>query len=206
MLHYNQWPFYKQHKFNWLCFEQPLIQLTVLPFLLRPLCVQLDQWVTQGGSDPLPLEEEHCSAVEVTEEDIQNSVKFVPSLSAVVSVLRNLPQVQCSCVNQKLWYTSTVLYCEKKQIKLKSIWMSAAPSAFVFSKGALSRRTLPDDITPETNATFVPPGLQTFKCRSGNNMTRRTQARGSPPSWCLNKTAVWSVTACIYFVKSTCLA
>ncbi|TMS13979.1 Calcium/calmodulin-dependent protein kinase kinase 2 [Larimichthys crocea] len=42
----------------------------------------MDQWVTQGGTDPLPLEEEHCSAVEVTEEDIQNSVKFVPSLSA----------------------------------------------------------------------------------------------------------------------------
>lgn len=48
------------------------------------MCVQMDQWVTQGGSDPLPLEEEHCSVVEVTEEDIQNSVKFVPSLSAVV--------------------------------------------------------------------------------------------------------------------------
>lgn len=47
----------------------------------------MDQWVTQGGSDTLPLEEEHCSAVEVTEEDIQNSVKFVPSLSAVVSIL-----------------------------------------------------------------------------------------------------------------------
>ena len=44
----------------------------------------MDQWVTQGGTDPLPLEEEHCSVVEVTEEDIQNSVKFVPSLSAVV--------------------------------------------------------------------------------------------------------------------------
>lgn len=44
----------------------------------------MDQWVTQGGSDLLPLEEEHCTVVEVTEEDIQNSVKFVPSLSAVV--------------------------------------------------------------------------------------------------------------------------
>lgn len=45
---------------------------------------QMDPWVTQGGADPLPLEEDHCSVVEVTEEDIQNSVKFVPSLSAVV--------------------------------------------------------------------------------------------------------------------------
>ncbi|CAN9501590.1 unnamed protein product [Ophioblennius macclurei] len=48
--------------------------------------IKLDQWVTQGGADPLPLEEEHCSAVEVTEEDIKNSVKFVPSLSAVILV------------------------------------------------------------------------------------------------------------------------
>lgn len=51
---------------------------------LHVLYFKMDQWVTQGGTDPLPMEEEHCSAVEVTEEDIQNSVKFVPSLSAVV--------------------------------------------------------------------------------------------------------------------------
>uniref|UniRef100_A0A665U9M6 calcium/calmodulin-dependent protein kinase n=1 Tax=Echeneis naucrates TaxID=173247 RepID=A0A665U9M6_ECHNA len=48
--------------------------------------IKIDQWVTQGSTDPLPLEEEHCSVVEVTEEDIQNSVKFVPSLSAVILV------------------------------------------------------------------------------------------------------------------------
>nr|XP_046265913.1 calcium/calmodulin-dependent protein kinase kinase 1 isoform X2 [Scatophagus argus]XP_046265914.1 calcium/calmodulin-dependent protein kinase kinase 1 isoform X2 [Scatophagus argus] len=48
--------------------------------------IKMDQWVTQGAADPLPLEEEHCSVVEVTEEDIQNSVKFVPSLSAVILV------------------------------------------------------------------------------------------------------------------------
>uniref|UniRef100_A0A8C6TJX5 Calcium/calmodulin-dependent protein kinase kinase 1, alpha a n=1 Tax=Neogobius melanostomus TaxID=47308 RepID=A0A8C6TJX5_9GOBI len=48
--------------------------------------IKLDQWVTQCGADPLPLEEEHCTVVEVTEEDIQNSVKFVPSLSAVILV------------------------------------------------------------------------------------------------------------------------
>ncbi|XP_069556842.1 calcium/calmodulin-dependent protein kinase kinase 1 isoform X2 [Brachyistius frenatus] len=48
--------------------------------------IKMDQWVTQGGTDPLPLEEEHCSAVEVTEEDIQNSVKLFPSLSAVILV------------------------------------------------------------------------------------------------------------------------
>lgn len=48
--------------------------------------IKMDLWVTQGGADPLPLEEDHCSVVEVTEEDIQNSVKFVPSLSAVILV------------------------------------------------------------------------------------------------------------------------
>uniref|UniRef100_A0A1A8EEL0 calcium/calmodulin-dependent protein kinase n=1 Tax=Nothobranchius kadleci TaxID=1051664 RepID=A0A1A8EEL0_NOTKA len=48
--------------------------------------IKMDQWVTRGGTDPLPLEEEHCSVVEVTEEDVQNSVKFVPSLSAVILV------------------------------------------------------------------------------------------------------------------------
>lgn len=47
--------------------------------------MQVDPWVTHDGADPLPLEEEHCTVVEVTEEEVQNSVKFVPSLSAVVS-------------------------------------------------------------------------------------------------------------------------
>ncbi|XP_076131458.1 calcium/calmodulin-dependent protein kinase kinase 1 isoform X1 [Alosa pseudoharengus] len=48
--------------------------------------IKLDPWVTQKGADPLPLEEEHCSAVEVTEEEVQNSVKCVPSLSTVILV------------------------------------------------------------------------------------------------------------------------
>ncbi|CAB1316857.1 unnamed protein product, partial [Coregonus sp. 'balchen'] len=48
--------------------------------------IKLDPWVTQSGRDPLPLEEEHCTVVEVTEEEVQNSVKFVPSLSAVILV------------------------------------------------------------------------------------------------------------------------
>uniref|UniRef100_A0A673Z2Y7 calcium/calmodulin-dependent protein kinase n=1 Tax=Salmo trutta TaxID=8032 RepID=A0A673Z2Y7_SALTR len=48
--------------------------------------IKLDPWVTQDGCDPLPLEEDHCSVVEVTEEEVQNSVKFVPSLSTVILV------------------------------------------------------------------------------------------------------------------------
>ncbi|KAJ8403857.1 hypothetical protein AAFF_G00347250 [Aldrovandia affinis] len=48
--------------------------------------IKVHPWVTQGGSDPLPLEEEHCTVVEVTVEEVQNSVKLVPSLSAVILV------------------------------------------------------------------------------------------------------------------------
>uniref|UniRef100_A0A672LRU4 calcium/calmodulin-dependent protein kinase n=1 Tax=Sinocyclocheilus grahami TaxID=75366 RepID=A0A672LRU4_SINGR len=47
--------------------------------------IKLHPWVTLDGTDLLPLEEEHCTVVEVTEEEVQNSVKLVPSLSAVVS-------------------------------------------------------------------------------------------------------------------------
>ncbi|KAM6970451.1 calcium/calmodulin-dependent protein kinase kinase 1 [Aplochiton taeniatus] len=47
---------------------------------------KMDMWVTQEGCDPLPLEEEHCTVVEVTEEEVKNSVKFIPSLSAVILV------------------------------------------------------------------------------------------------------------------------
>ncbi|XP_059187721.1 calcium/calmodulin-dependent protein kinase kinase 1b [Centropristis striata] len=48
--------------------------------------IKLHAWVTENGSNPLPLEEEHCTALEVTEEEVQNSVKLIPSLSAVILV------------------------------------------------------------------------------------------------------------------------
>uniref|UniRef100_A0A8P4GHW3 calcium/calmodulin-dependent protein kinase n=1 Tax=Dicentrarchus labrax TaxID=13489 RepID=A0A8P4GHW3_DICLA len=48
--------------------------------------IKLHPWVTENGSNPLPLEEEHCTAVEVTEEEVQNSVKLIPSLSTVILV------------------------------------------------------------------------------------------------------------------------
>lgn len=54
------------------------------------MLLQLHPWVTENGASPLPLEEEHCTAVEVTEEEVQNSVKLIPSLSTVVS-LASLP-------------------------------------------------------------------------------------------------------------------
>ncbi|CAL8347495.1 unnamed protein product [Arctogadus glacialis] len=48
--------------------------------------IKLHPWMTQHGADPLPLEEEHCTAVEVTEEEVQNSIRLIPSLSAVILV------------------------------------------------------------------------------------------------------------------------
>ncbi|XP_056139657.1 calcium/calmodulin-dependent protein kinase kinase 1b [Lampris incognitus] len=48
--------------------------------------IKVHCWVTENGSDPLPLEEEHCTMVEVTEEEVQNSIKLIPSLSTVILV------------------------------------------------------------------------------------------------------------------------
>uniref|UniRef100_UPI003AAA7D56 calcium/calmodulin-dependent protein kinase kinase 1b n=1 Tax=Centroberyx gerrardi TaxID=166262 RepID=UPI003AAA7D56 len=52
--------------------------------------IKLHRWVTENGSNLLPLEEEHCTAVEVTEEEVQNSIKLIPSLSAVKPTLTRL--------------------------------------------------------------------------------------------------------------------
>ncbi|XP_048375014.1 calcium/calmodulin-dependent protein kinase kinase 1 [Sphaerodactylus townsendi] len=48
--------------------------------------IKLHTWVTKFGEDSLPLEEEHCTVVEVTEEEVKNSVKTIPSLPAVILV------------------------------------------------------------------------------------------------------------------------
>ncbi|KAM9317817.1 calcium/calmodulin-dependent protein kinase kinase 1b [Pholidichthys leucotaenia] len=48
--------------------------------------IKLHPWVTENCSNPLPLEEEHCTVVEVTEEEVQNSIKLIPSLSTVILV------------------------------------------------------------------------------------------------------------------------
>ncbi|KAG8452008.1 hypothetical protein GDO86_003983 [Hymenochirus boettgeri] len=48
--------------------------------------IKVHPWVTNNGEDPLPLEEEHCSIVEVTEEEVKNSVKLIPSLTTVILV------------------------------------------------------------------------------------------------------------------------
>uniref|UniRef100_A0A8C6TFH5 Calcium/calmodulin-dependent protein kinase kinase 1, alpha b n=1 Tax=Neogobius melanostomus TaxID=47308 RepID=A0A8C6TFH5_9GOBI len=48
--------------------------------------VKVHPWVTENGTNPLPLEEEHCTALELTEEEVKNSIKLIPSLSTVILV------------------------------------------------------------------------------------------------------------------------
>ncbi|KAK1331511.1 hypothetical protein QTO34_009468 [Cnephaeus nilssonii] len=48
--------------------------------------IKLHPWVTKNGEEPLPSEEEHCSVVEVTEEEVKNSVKLIPSWTTVILV------------------------------------------------------------------------------------------------------------------------
>ncbi|KAG8514953.1 Calcium/calmodulin-dependent protein kinase kinase 2 [Galemys pyrenaicus] len=56
--------------------------------LPSPSCrsLKLHPWVTRHGAEPLPSEDENCTLVEVTEEEVENSVKHIPSLATVILV------------------------------------------------------------------------------------------------------------------------
>ena len=41
-------------------------------------------WVTYGGKHPLPTTAENCTVIEVTDDDIQNSVKSIPKIKTLV--------------------------------------------------------------------------------------------------------------------------
>ncbi|XP_030073617.1 calcium/calmodulin-dependent protein kinase kinase 2 isoform X2 [Microcaecilia unicolor] len=43
-------------------------------------------WVTKHGAELLPSEDENCTLIEVTEEEVENSVKHIPSLATVILV------------------------------------------------------------------------------------------------------------------------
>ncbi|KAM4649292.1 calcium/calmodulin-dependent protein kinase kinase 2 isoform 2-T3 [Amazona ochrocephala] len=47
---------------------------------------KLHPWVTKNGAELLPTEDENCTLVEVTEEEVENSVKHIPSLATVILV------------------------------------------------------------------------------------------------------------------------
>uniref|UniRef100_A0A8C5WCE2 calcium/calmodulin-dependent protein kinase n=1 Tax=Leptobrachium leishanense TaxID=445787 RepID=A0A8C5WCE2_9ANUR len=77
--------------------EQPVINDELKDLIIRMLDkkpearitvpeIKVHPWVTKNGEDPLPLEEEHCTIVEVTEEEVKNSVKLIPSLTTVILV------------------------------------------------------------------------------------------------------------------------
>ncbi|XP_077149049.1 calcium/calmodulin-dependent protein kinase kinase 2 isoform X1 [Ranitomeya variabilis] len=48
--------------------------------------IKLHPWVTKHGAEPLPSEDENCTLIEVTEEEVENSVKHIPSLATVILV------------------------------------------------------------------------------------------------------------------------
>lgn len=60
----------------------------------HPSChsLKLHPWVTRHGAEPLPSEDENCTLVEVTEEEVENSVKHIPSLATVVRWGKPLPE------------------------------------------------------------------------------------------------------------------
>ncbi|XP_043850330.1 calcium/calmodulin-dependent protein kinase kinase 1 [Dromiciops gliroides] len=77
--------------------EQPLISESLKDLILRMLDkdpqtrivipeIKLHPWVTKNGKQPLPSEAEHCTMVEVTEEEVKNSVKLIPRLPTVILV------------------------------------------------------------------------------------------------------------------------
>ncbi|XP_066492018.1 calcium/calmodulin-dependent protein kinase kinase 1 [Tiliqua scincoides] len=77
--------------------EEPCVSEEVRDLILRMLDknpetritvpeIKVHPWVTKFGEDPLPLEDDHCTVVEVTEEEVKNSVKMIPSLPAVILV------------------------------------------------------------------------------------------------------------------------
>uniref|UniRef100_A0A673IKG6 Si:ch73-62l21.1 n=1 Tax=Sinocyclocheilus rhinocerous TaxID=307959 RepID=A0A673IKG6_9TELE len=49
--------------------------------------IKVQPWVTRHGAEPLPPEDDNCcSLIEVTEEEVENSVKHIPSLATVILV------------------------------------------------------------------------------------------------------------------------
>uniref|UniRef100_A0A8D3D9T8 calcium/calmodulin-dependent protein kinase n=1 Tax=Scophthalmus maximus TaxID=52904 RepID=A0A8D3D9T8_SCOMX len=49
--------------------------------------IKVHSWVTRHGAEPLPPEDDNCCMlIEVTEEEVENSVKHIPSLATVIMV------------------------------------------------------------------------------------------------------------------------
>lgn len=60
--------------------KNPETRITVQQIKVHP-------WVTRHGAEPLPPEDDNCCMlIEVTEEEVENSVKHIPSLATVILV------------------------------------------------------------------------------------------------------------------------
>ena len=44
-------------------------------------------WVTRGGKCPLPSTKENCPDIEVTDDDIKNSVRAIPKIKTLVRII-----------------------------------------------------------------------------------------------------------------------
>ncbi|KAL7986641.1 hypothetical protein Chor_012924 [Crotalus horridus] len=63
--------------------------------------IKLHPWVTKNGIEPLPTEDENCTLIEVTEEEVENSIKHIPSLATVVSGFWALHLSRCQAFARK---------------------------------------------------------------------------------------------------------
>lgn len=113
MLHYNQWPFYKQHKFNWkpidCAWNSPWFSSQVCHFCSATVCsvgsvgdAGRQRHAAPGGGALL------CGGGDGGGHPELGQVRPQPLGSGEHP--RDTLLVQCSCVNQKWWCTSTVLY------------------------------------------------------------------------------------------------
>ncbi|GBP20800.1 hypothetical protein EVAR_14526_1 [Eumeta japonica] len=48
--------------------------------------IKVHEWVTCGGKEPLPSEQENCRLVEVTDEDMARVVTSIPNLSTLILI------------------------------------------------------------------------------------------------------------------------
>ncbi|KAG7303280.1 hypothetical protein JYU34_011756, partial [Plutella xylostella] len=68
-----------KHLFTRLLDKDPVSRITLQE-------VKEHEWVTRGGLDPLPSEQENCRLVEVTEEDLARVVTSIPNLSTLILI------------------------------------------------------------------------------------------------------------------------
>ncbi|XP_031570435.1 calcium/calmodulin-dependent protein kinase kinase 1-like isoform X2 [Actinia tenebrosa] len=77
--------------------EEPVINPKLEDLLLRLLIkdpkeritvpeIKIHPWVTRGGRDHLPSTAENCSVIEITDEDIRNSVRTIPKIKTLILV------------------------------------------------------------------------------------------------------------------------